>query len=77
MCRALPTSMKSSTATNSSFSKATAWDTSTVDCLTINEFAVQAEMVAVETFNRCGQYPIDLLQLPLLHKVIFLKYGLL
>ncbi len=67
--RTLPTSIKSSTATNSSFPaklllgtqvqciSATQKNTTALahcSCLTIKDFAVQAEMVAVETFIDVG-----------------------
>ena len=38
-------------------SKVTAWDTS---CLTINDFAVQGEMVAMEDFVDVGQCPLHI-----------------
>ncbi len=46
-------------------SKATSCDTSHCSCLTINDFAVQDELVAVETWIDVGEYPMDLLRLPL------------
>ncbi len=52
--RTLPTSMESSTATNSSFPAKLLLVIQVQCCFTIEDFAVQAGMVAVETYIDVG-----------------------